>query len=502
MLAKHNLLLCLGLGVSLLLLAFRDKAVAPAAPPPLQPNILFILADDLGYGDVGFTRGQLVTPVLDALARGGVTLQQHYATPQCTPSRAALLTGLFPSRLGDHATKAHNGKVLPAGMPTLASLLRKQGYRTGISGKWHVGVTFEDGPLHHGFERAYGILNGGCTQFGHHYKGPDSLTWYRQDRYLEEEGHTTDLLTQNVIDWIEEGAADDRPWFYYLPYTAVHVPIQVPGEWVDRYAEGQFYDDPRLDEAKRRYAGFVTQLDARIGDVLAALERSGQADNTIVVFTSDNGAPESWLYRGKYPQDTLLADSPVLGSNFPFRGWKQDVYEGGIRIPAIVRWPAGGVVRAVLDGPTHLVDWLPTLLEAAGCADCTPEGDGHSLLLALRGEQSLVPDRSLYWRFPGASALRHGDLKLLAFERGDGRTDYELYQLKDDPGEQRDLTRRPVNDSLVEGMKKRLAVAREQDYTLRLTHVPYDSTIQYGNLKLNPTPGTDAANNLRDYRGH
>lgn len=500
---KKLLIIIPGLALTLLLLpAFRSETIAPAAPPKERPNILFILADDMGYGDAGFTRGQLMTPVLDGLAREGTVLQQHYATPQCTPSRAALLTGLFPSRLGDHATKAYNGKVLPAGMPTLASLLREQGYRTGISGKWHVGVTFEDGPLHYGFERAYGILNGGCTQYGHHYKLPDSLTWYRQDSYLEEEGHSTDLLTANVIDWIEEGAEDDRPWFYYLPYTAVHIPIQVPGEWIDRYPKGEFYEDNRLDESKRRYAGFVTQMDARIGDVLAALERSGQAENTIVVFTSDNGAPESWLYQGKYPRDTLMADSPVLGSNFPFRGWKKSIYEGGMRMPAIVRWPAGGLKEKELEGPTHLVDWLPTLMEAAGCLDCAPEGDGYSLLPALRQEQSLAEKRSLYWRYPGSSALRYGDLKLLAFERNDGNNNYQLYHLKDDPGEQRNLARRPVNKALLEDMKERLVQARERDYILRKAHVPYDSTIQYGNLDLNPTPVTDVEQHLRAYRGH
>ena len=460
--------------------------LSPAPPPQEQvapPNILFILADDLGYGDIGFTGGGLRTPVLDSLAARGVVLTQHYATPQCTPSRAALMTGLFPSRLGDHATKAYNGKVLPDGMSTLASLLREQGYRTGISGKWHVGVSFADGPLQYGFERAYGILNGGCTQFGHHYKRPDSLTWYRQEAYLEEEGHSTDLLTANVIDWIEEGAGDDRAWFYYLPYTAVHVPVQVPTEWVASYTDTTFYSDPRLDEAKRRYAAFVTQLDARIGDVLAALSRTGQAENTLIVFTSDNGAPDSWMYRGKYPRDTLLADSPVLGSNFPFRGWKQEVYEGGIRAPAIVHWPAGGLGGGRLENtPAHLVDWLPTLLTAVGTRP--PAGDGQNLLPLLRQEGTAPTDRDLYWRFPGSSALRYGDLKLVAHER-ENEIHYEMYQLGDDPGEQRGLARRSVNHDLVERMKARLQRQRSLDLELRRQRVPFDSTIQYGNLGLN-----------------
>ena len=461
------------------------------------PNILFILADDLGHGDLGFTGGQLRTPVLDKLAARGVRLTQHYATPQCTPSRAALLTGLFPSRLGDHATKAYNGKVLPDSMPTLASLLREQGYRTGISGKWHVGVTFEDGPLRYGFERAYGILNGGCTQFGHHYKRPDSLTWYRQDAYLEEEGHSTDLLTANVIDWIEAGAGDDKPWFYYLPYTAVHVPVQVPMEWVESYADTTFYENARLDEAKRRYAAYVTQLDARIGDVLAALSRTGQAENTLVVFTSDNGAPDSWMYRGKYPRDTLLADSPVLGSNFPFRGWKMEVYEGGIRAPAIVHWPAGGLSGGrKATSPAHLVDWLPTLLTAAGARP--PTGDGENLLPLLRGARAPTPARDLYWRFPGSSALRHADLKLVAHDR-DNDTHYELYHLGDDPGEQRDLARRSANRDLVERMKARLHRQRELDLELRRQRVPFDSTIQYGNLGLNIRPDLSPAQNRDAY---
>jgi arylsulfatase A-like enzyme len=461
---------------------------------------LFILADDLGYHDLGYTGSPIQTPVLDELARSGTRLTRHYATPQCTPSRAALLTGLFPSRLGDHATKAYNGKVLPDGMPTLASLLRERGYRTGISGKWHVGVTFEDGPLHYGFERAYGILNGGCTQFGHHYKRPDSLTWYRQDAYLDEEGHTTDLLTANAIDWIEGAAESQDPWFFYLPYTAVHVPIQVPGEWIDRYPPGTFYADERLDEAKRRYAGFVTQLDARIGDILSSLERTGQAENTIVVFTSDNGAPESWRYQGKYPNDTLMADSPVLGSNFPYRGWKRQVYEGGIRAPAIVHWPAGGLSGESLNEPTHLVDWLPTLIEAAGGRPSEYGGDGTSMLAALRGEAAFPDQRSLYWRFPGASALRYGNLKLIEVEEN-GKARYELYQVEDDPGEQRNLARRPANAYLVDEMRERLERARMQDVAIRRARVPYDSSIQYGNLELNPHPSIDAAENRLQYEG-
>jgi arylsulfatase A-like enzyme len=460
------------------------------------PNILFILADDLGYGDLGFTGSKIQTPVLDSLAARGMVLTQHYATPQCTPSRAALMTGLFPSRLGDHATKAYNGKVLPAEMPTLASLLRERGYRTGISGKWHVGVTHEDGPLHYGFERAYGILNGGCTQFGHHYKRPDSLTWYRQDAYLDEEGHSTDLLAANAIDWIEQAADTDRPWFFYLPFTAVHVPIQLPRQWIDRYPPGTFYEDERLDEAKRRYAGFVTQLDARIGDILAALDRSGQAENTIVVFTSDNGSAESWRYHGKYPRDTLMADSPVLGSNFPFRGWKRDVYEGGIRVPALLHWPAGDLAVDVLEAPTHLVDWLPTLLEASG-KHTGQSGDGNSLLPALRAETQL-PERTLYWRFPGSSALRHGNLKLVAHERN-GNTRYELYHLGDDPGEQRNLARRAANQGLVDEMRERLDRQRQLDLDVRRRRVPFDPSIQYGNLGLNPRPDLKAADNRAAY---
>lgn len=503
---RRRLWLALALALALGLAGGAPSAAGQSAPggPTARerPNILFVLADDLGHGDPAYLGGSARTPHLDRLAAEGVRLTEHYATPQCTPSRAALLTGLFPSRLGDHATKAFNGKVLPDSFPTLARALADLGYDTRIAGKWHVGVTFADGPRRHGFARAYGLLNGGCTAYGHFYKRPDSLTWFEDTAYLAEPGHVTDLLTAKVVSWVEEAAADGggRPWFYYLPYSAVHIPVQVPPEWLATYRDSAWYADPRLNAAAQRYAAYLTQMDDGLGQVVAALERTGQRANTLIVFASDNGSPRDWVARGRYP-DEGQEDAPVLGSNAPFRGWKREVYEGGIRVPAIASWPRGRISAAALAEPTHLVDWYPTLVEAAGCDTCAAGLDGRSLLPALRGEAAPAPPRDLYWKFPGASALRYGDLKLVATTAPDGTPVRELYHVGEDPLEQRDLALRPQNAHLVERLALRLEAQRAADVRVRRERVPYQADIEYGNLHLNPTGRIGAPADERAYHG-
>jgi arylsulfatase A-like enzyme len=398
-----------------------------------RPNILVILADDLGWADVGYHGSQIMTPNIDGLARDGVRFQQHYVQPMCTPTRVALLTGRYPSRYGDHAIKPDNEQVLPFGMPTLASELKRVGYDTGITGKWHLGSKPQWGPLKFGFNHSYGSLAGGVGQYNHLYKkGPYSRTWHRNDRLIEEEGHSTDLIAREAIRWIDSGR---RPFFIYVAFTAVHAPIEVDEKWIKLYDGKKFYDDPADDESYKRYAAYTTHMDDAIGRIVAALERTGSRDNTLVVFASDNGSIPSWKPRGLYP-GTYEA-CPVLGSNLPYRGRKATLYEGAIRVPAFANWP-GRQKPNTVDKPVHVVDWMPTIMRLAGCKPQQDlKWDGQDIWPLLTGRVTDPERRTLYWKFSGgASAIRHGDWKLIVNEKEETS---ELYNLATDPYEKNDL---------------------------------------------------------------
>ena len=198
-----------------------------------RPNILFILADDLGWGDVGYHGSNIRTPNIDRLVETGVELDRHYVQPMCTPTRAALLTGRYPSRFGPHATVPSNHPVLADGYETLASTLRNAGYDTGLFGKWHLGSSPKYAPNEFGFDWSYGSLAGGVDPYNHRYKaGPYSRTWHRNGKPVDERGHVTDLIVSEAVEWIESRR---NPWFCYVPFTAVHVPVKAPQEWLDRY---------------------------------------------------------------------------------------------------------------------------------------------------------------------------------------------------------------------------------------------------------------------------
>lgn len=420
-----------------------------------RPNILVILADDLGWADVGYHGSEIMTPNIDGLAREGVRFQQHYVQPMCTPTRVALLTGRYPSRYGDHAIKPDNEQVLPFGTATLASELKKLGYDTGITGKWHLGSKPEWGPLTFGFNHSYGSLAGGVGQYNHLYKkGPYSRTWHRNDRYVEEEGHSTDLISREAIRWIESGG---WPFFIYVAFAAVHAPIDVDEKWIRLYDGKKFYADPVKDESYKRYAAYVTHMDDAIGRIVAALERTGRRDNTLVVFASDNGSFPSWKPKGQYPGTHQAC--PVLGSNLPYRGRKATLYEGGIRVPALANWP-GKLSPRTINSPVHVVDWMPTLMRLARCKPQQDlKWDGQAIWPLLTGRDSKTRSRALYWKFTGGRyAIRHGDWKLIVNE--EDKTS-ELYNLADDPYEKRDLAdKRPKQ---VFDLKALLADQRKLD---------------------------------------
>ena len=424
-----------------------------------SPNILYILADDLGWGDVSCHGSDIRTPNIDRLAQSGVELDQHYVCPMCTPSRACLLTGRHPGRFGRHATTPTNLPVLPDGYETLATSLRNCGYDTGLFGKWHLGSNAEYGPNHFGFNTSYGSLAGGIDPYLHRYKeGEYSHTWHRNEELIEERGHVTDLIAAQVVEWI---GTRNGPWFCYVPFTAVHTPVKAPQEWIDRY-EGRSYDpDPARDRSFKVYAAYASHMDCAVGQFIEALARMCQRDDTIVVFASDNGAiPSDPLHdTDKYPG--RHEEMPRLGSNLPLRGQKAQMYEGGIRTPAVISWP-GTLGPATLTHPIHIVDWMPTFTKLLGYEPANdPQWDGVDIWPLLTGEVAAIEDRPIFWNFAGRSyGVRSGPWKLITdAELAPDKT--ELYSLEDDPYEERDVTAQ--NPGLVATLLEMIAEDRKRD---------------------------------------
>lgn len=398
-----------------------------------RPNFVVILADDLGYGDVGFQGGAAKTPNLDRLAAEGVTLKAHYVHPMCTPTRAALLSGRYASRFG--VTAAQNEQGLPFGTPTLASVLQEAGYDTALTGKWHLGSTMATVPNKFGFGYSYGAMSGGATPDTHEYKmGPHQRSWHRNGEYLDEEGHITDLITRDAVKWIN--GRGEKPFFLYVPFTAVHVPIVEEQKWLDA--------NPHItDPAKRLHAADVTHLDDSVGQIITALERKGLRENTLVLFLSDNGAHDGVDNKqDKYPGADRRESLEVSGSNGPLRGWKSTVYEGGIRTPAIAHWPSRWKPCTV-DQPLSVTDWLPTLCKLAGVA--LPKGvalDGSDIASILGGdaEAETHPVYSVSNGFK-SRMVRKGAWKLIVSEskaKG-GSERRELFNLQEDIGETKNL---------------------------------------------------------------
>jgi len=424
--SRRDFLKALGAGVASLTLGGRG---AEAKPATARPNFLVIVADDLGWADVGYHGSDKIhTPNLDRIARQGIRLEHHYVHPVCTPTRAALLSGRYASRFGNLAPS--NSRVYPPGTVTLASALKGIGYDTCITGKWHLGSKPEWGPRQHGFVRSYGSLAGGVTPYTHLYKkGGYSRTWHRNDTLIEpEQGHVTDLLTREALRYIE--AERTGPFFILVAFTAVHVPIDEPERWVKHY-DGKI-DDP----SRKQFAADCTHMDHCIGQMLDALERTGQRANTLVLFFSDNGGQRSWKPSGKYPGSHRAFTR--LGTNLPLRGGKGTLYDGGIRVPALVQWP-GVLPPRTVDAPVHCVDWMPTFTRLAGYQPQQDlQWDGRDVWPLLTGEETKPEPRVLYWKFVrGWAAIRHGDWKLIV---GKDKPD-QLFDMARDPNETKNLAK-------------------------------------------------------------
>lgn len=410
-----------------LVLAFAPLAVADE--PIQKPNIVFIMADDLGWADVAFHGGNTPTPRLDQLAREGLELTQHYVAPVCSPTRTGLMTGRCWSRFG--VTSPQNDRALPWDTITLPRALKSVGYDTCIAGKWHLGSLPEWGPNHFGFDHSYGSLAGGVSPWNHRYKqGPYSQTWHRNEKLLEETGHVTDLIAAEGVQWIK--SRGEAPFFLYVPFTAVHLPIKEPDEWVGRVPGTIRGDVPR------HYAACVMHLDNAVGRIIAALDSTGKRDNTLLVFTSDNGGSRVENNDLKYPDDHC-PNGKLTGNNAPWRGGKGDLYEGGTRVPAIVSWPRR-VKSGKVNSPLQITDWMPTLCSLAGYSPARELNWDGINLASLLIDQTELAARPLYAVSPGwrSRSLRLGNWKLIVHGDGGARR-IELFDLAQDPSESKNL---------------------------------------------------------------
>jgi arylsulfatase A-like enzyme len=405
----------------LLCLAAFLSAALQAAPP----HILYIVADDLGWRDLGFHGSpDIKTPNLDKLAAEGARLERFYVQPMCTPTRAALMTGRYPFRYGLQTivipSKGTYG--LATDEHTLPQTLKDAGYRTEMIGKWHLGhADRKYWPRQRGFDYHYGAVLGEIDYFTH--SAHDVRDWQRDNEEVQEEGYVTRLLGADAVKRIE-GHDASKPLFLYLAFTAPHAPYQAPPEYLERYRH-------IADETRRAYAGQITCLDDQVGEVVAALDKKGMRKDTLIVFHSDNGGTRDATLTGESKVKSVPCD------NGPLRAGKGTLYEGGTRVPAFATWP-GRIQPGEVTEVMHVVDMLPTLakLADASTAKCKPL-DGIDVWPAVSAGKPSGREEVVYNVEPFRGAVRQGDWKLVW--RAVLPSSVELFNLKDDPYEKTNL---------------------------------------------------------------
>ena len=396
-----------------------------------RPNVVMIVADDMGYADIGVHGSKdIPTPNIDALAKAGIRFTDAYVTgPHCSPTRAGLLTGRYQQRFGHEvnmgAGAGPNGGLSPA-ETTMADRLKAAGYRTALFGKWHLGSAERLHPLARGFDEFYGFLGGDHSYFEAAPNGMNPLLDGR--RPVEATGYLTEVLTDRAVDFIKREKS--RPFFLYLAYNAVHTPMHAPDKYLSRFKG-------IAEEQRRTYAAMLSAMDDGIGRTLDALRREGLEENTLVFFFSDNGGP------------TMPGTTVNGASNGPLRGSKRQTWEGGIRVPFIIRWNGRLPAGKVDSRPVIQLDVLPTALAAAG-VEAKPEWklDGVNLLPYLTGKSQQAPHEALYWRLFAHMAIRKGPWKLVKSMEGPllfadtsqpDLSGVQLFNVTEDIGETRDL---------------------------------------------------------------
>jgi arylsulfatase A-like enzyme len=420
-----------------------------AAAPDRPPNIVVIIADDLGWKDVGYHESEIHTPHLDKLAMAGVRLERHYVYPTCSPTRAGLLTGRNPSRFGIHGPIAgRSEQSLPPGTPTLAGILKTRGYTTALLGKWHLGLRPEVGPRQYGFDQTYGYLHGQTDQYSHLYKNGDR-SWHRNDSFVDEKGHATDLIAGEAVRFITTERS--KPFFLWVAFSVPHFPLQEEEKWIAPYSSSI------KDPSRRLYAASVAHMDAAIGRITTALENAGKLSETAILFTSDNGGQEEYHsevdYGGKH------GPYPVLGNNRPLRGWKTDLYEGGVRVPAFVYW-LNRLEPRVLQAPISYLDWCPTLAHLAGAQFSDQwKLEGRDVWSLISGQRAEAPAPMLYWNVGDSAAVLQDGWKLIVRQQDPNAV--ELYDLARDAAEK--TNRAPAKSTKVEQLRGVLAAQRNLD---------------------------------------
>jgi arylsulfatase A-like enzyme len=423
------------------LLAFR---MLPAvADDAARPNFLIIYADDLGYGDVStYHPSDVQTPHIDQLAADGMLFTTMRANcTVCSPSRAALLTGRYPDRVGVpgviRTRPEDSWGYFDPSVPTLADELKKAGYHTAIVGKWHLGLESPNTPNERGFDHFHGFLGDMMDSYTTHLRHGNNYM-RRNAEVIEPTGHATDLFTAWASQYLRGRASEDEPFFLYLAYNAPHFPIEPPHEWLAKVKQRS----PQLDDKRARNVALVEHLDDSIGRVLAVLKETGLEKNTVVAFSSDNGG-----------------SLPHAQSNRPWRDGKQSHYDGGLRVPFMIRWPGHIKPGSHCDFAGLNFDLFPTFLDLAG-AKPAADLDAVSLVPALHGETINTPRELYFTRREGGfayggksyEAIIRGDWKLM---QNDPYRPLELYNLHDDPQETRNLaaTNRKVYNELAHRLR-------------------------------------------------
>jgi arylsulfatase A-like enzyme len=408
-----------------------------------KPNIVYIVADDLGWKDVGYHGSDIQTPNLDILAASGARLEQFYAQPMCTPTRAALMTGRYPFRYGLQTLVIPAGYSygLPADEWLLPQALKEAGYKTAIIGKWHIGHGDQKfWPRQRGFDYQYGPMIGEIDYFTH--KEHDTVDWYRDNKKLIEEGYSTTLLGNDAVKLI---SAHDtaKPLYLYLAFNAPHTPYQATQEYLDEYKQ-------IADPSRRAYAASITAMDDQIGRVVEALQKKGMRDNTIIFFQSDNGGTRNAKFAGT---GFDLSKTKIPCDNSPYREGKGSLYEGGTRVVALANWPDHIKWGTIVDGMIHVVDTYPTLAKLAGAstAKCKPL-DGMDVWSTI-SQGAASPRTELVYNIEALRAgLRQDDWKLIW--RAPLPSVTELYNIAQDPSEKDNVA--AANPDKVAALQKRV----------------------------------------------
>ncbi len=379
-----------------------------------KPNIVVILGDDMGYADVGFHGCKdIPTPNIDSIAKNGVRFTSGYVSgPYCSPTRAGLLTGRYQTKFGHEFNPAGGKQGLPIDQVTMAQRLRALGYATALIGKWHLGGEPKMVPNERGFQNFFGFHGGAHTYFPGKGKGGGI---YRDKNEVDEKGYLTDSLGKEACSFIDKHAAD--PFFLYLAFNAVHTPMEASDKYLDRF--------PNIkDKQRKTYAAMMSAMDDAIGQVLAKLREKGLEEDTLIFFFSDNGGP------------TMIGTTINGSINFPLRGSKRQLLEGGVRVPFVLQWKAKLPGGKTFEQPIIQLDILPTSIGAAG-GEVKGDWklDGVDLMPYLEGKKKEAPHEMLFWRFGDMMAARKGDWKMVRYDN----TGIHLYNLKDDIGESKNL---------------------------------------------------------------